>query len=75
MHTTFLSAEGYGRTHPSVSIIIDLVTLDMSTTVAVGRLTTSTIVAEPEEESECEELRLRRYSPLACRVMCFASSN
>ena len=25
------------------------------------------------EECECEELRFRRGSPLACRVMCFAS--
>ena len=27
------------------------------------------------EECECEELRLRRGFPLACRVMCFARSS
>ena len=35
--------------------------------------TTSGIVAELEE-CECEELHLRRGSPLACWVMCFVSS-
>ena len=48
----------------------------ISTTIAVGRPDNNQNHCRTGEECECEELlHLRRGTPLACRVMCFASSS
>ena len=59
-----------------ISIIISKLTLELGRRALPSPLadqTTSRMIAELGK-SECEELRLRRGSPLACRVMCFVSS-
>ena len=46
-----------------------------STTVAVSRSDNKQNCCGTGEECECEELCLRKSSPLACRVMLFATSS
>ena len=69
----------YGHRIPSVNIIIQWIVLvtclgSKSTTVTIGRPDNKQSRCRTGEECECEELCLRRGSPLVCRIICFVKA-